>query len=689
MTPVESMFCRERLSLLVLLCALSTLMLFGSDRRHLSRPGHHSKVSMEHFAIARNLSPAHNFLMFKALILKDDGTIRYIVHNRFPIGGYVLIRLVILPFENDLAAQIHAARILLLLFFCAAVVLAYSSLRRLTPDPLVALTATLIAFSSYYSLYYNDMIYPKMSMDIFGVLLVFYGMVIFVQDGRFFQLPMKACTALLLGWHVLALLLPFIFWGLVMSIRKRQDLPSTVPTTKDACRHYVLLGGVTLLLSIGILLFNFTNEYSALNGKFEYGKIEWTKLESYGSMQRRLGMDPNFNARFAHQRAWYPYLEEEFRRLGQMALPYVVLSAGGMLDDNGTPQKGGAAFVIIGIAMSVACLIGLARGHSRMLLTSLAISGFCWSLPMRNSNAFHDYEALFYIGIPLIFFSQVCGWMQRRFGTLVMTGLAVAATLGFVLSSLQMSRVVHDAEVAEFFEKVMADVDVIRGLTKGKKVINAYLVPRNQWIMNRRLAVNTYLVGSIVKRHTWKSKENPILTSFDFIISPRVRGMEGANLLTPENRLVFLYETDGFLDAYRSRSFGRLLGRSNFEVYADGTVLRYVKSPCGSEDSKAPFFLHVFPADVEDLPDHRRQYSFDNLDFSFGQYRQDLGIDGSCEAAVALPEYPIARIRTGQYILNEGRIWEETFSLADHPLSSAEKESSPLGDHPQGVGSRP
>lgn len=96
-------------------------------------------------------------------------------------------------------------------------------------------------------------------------------------------------------------------------------------------------------------------------------------------------------------------------------------------------------------------------------------------------------------------------------------------------------------------------------------------------------------------------------------------------------------------------------------MYADGTVLRYVKRPCGSEDSKASFFLHVFPTDVEDLPDHRREYGFDNLDFSFGQYRQDLGIDGSCEAAVALPEYPIARIRTGQYIPNEGKFGKKRF----------------------------
>ena len=280
MNSVESVFCRERLSRLVLLCALSTLMLFGSDRRHLSRPGHHSHVSMEHLTIARNLSPAHNFLMFKSQRLNSDGTIGYDVYNRFPIGGYALIKLAILPFENDLAAQIHTAKILLLLFFCAAVVLAYSSLRRLTPNPLVALTATLIAFSSYYSLYYNDIVNPKIGMDLFGVLLVFHGMVIFVQSGHFLQLLVKVSTALLFGWHVLTLLLPFIFWGLVTSIRKRHDLPSTVPATlKDACSRYVLLGGVTLLLSIGILNFNFTIEYSALNGK-----VGWTKLPSYYSM---------------------------------------------------------------------------------------------------------------------------------------------------------------------------------------------------------------------------------------------------------------------------------------------------------------------------------------------------------------------------------------------------------------------
>lgn len=103
--------------------------------------------------------------------------------------------------------------------------------------------------------------------------------------------------------------------------------------------------------------------------------------------------------------------------------------------------------------MFVACLIGLTRGRSIMLLIPLVISGFCWSIPMRHDTAFHDYWVLLYIGIPLVFFSQVMGWMQQRFGTAVITGLAVTASLCFVFSCLQVSRVGHDAETAELFER--------------------------------------------------------------------------------------------------------------------------------------------------------------------------------------------------------------------------------------------
>ena len=63
------------------------------------------------------------------------------------------------------------------------------------------------------------------------------------------------------------------------------------------------------------------------------------------------------------------------------------------------------------------------------------------------------------------------------------------------------------------------------------------------------------------------------------------------------------------------------------------------------------FFLHLIPVDVDDLPDHRKQYGFDNLDFRFGDYKLP-----QIERAVAvrkLPDYAITRIRTGQFLVND------------------------------------
>ena len=53
---------------------------------------------------------------------------------------------------------------------------------------------------------------------------------------------------------------------------------------------------------------------------------------------------------------------------------------------------------------------------------------------------------------------------------------------------------------------------------------------------------------------------------------------------------------------------------------------------------------------MADLPDHRKQYGFDNLDFTFRGHGVALFGNGKCVAAIAVPEYDIARISTGQYV---------------------------------------
>ncbi len=102
--------------------------------------------------------------------------------------------------------------------------------------------------------------------------------------------------------------------------------------------------------------------------------------------------------------------------------------------------------------------------------------------------------------------------------------------------------------------------------------------------------------------------------------------------------------------------------RSVFDVrlHLADNRLTYTKDRCSQEDVEARFFLHIYPRDAGDLPDHRKQYDFDNLDFRFERHR---ALDnGACLADVPLPEYEFTAIRTGQYT-GEGRIWEGEIRL--------------------------
>ncbi len=103
--------------------------------------------------------------------------------------------------------------------------------------------------------------------------------------------------------------------------------------------------------------------------------------------------------------------------------------------------------------------------------------------------------------------------------------------------------------------------------------------------------------------------------------------------------------------------------RSTFDVHLTEDMLIYVKESCGAEDAQETFFLHVVPADENDLPDHRKQYGFDNLDFRVndrgGRWFRSAE---RCVALRELPDYAIARVRTGQFLVREdgstAHLWE-------------------------------
>ena len=96
--------------------------------------------------------------------------------------------------------------------------------------------------------------------------------------------------------------------------------------------------------------------------------------------------------------------------------------------------------------------------------------------------------------------------------------------------------------------------------------------------------------------------------------------------------------------------------RSVYDVHLDGRTLAYVKEPCAREETAARFFLHVVPVNLNDLPDGRKRWGFDNLDFSFE--RDGVRLDDVCMTSARLPAYPIAEIETGQFAGDGRRLWD-------------------------------
>ncbi len=104
--------------------------------------------------------------------------------------------------------------------------------------------------------------------------------------------------------------------------------------------------------------------------------------------------------------------------------------------------------------------------------------------------------------------------------------------------------------------------------------------------------------------------------------------------------------------------------RSDWDVYLIENSLIYAKEQCTPEDTEPTFFLHLDPVDVNDLPSHRKQHGFDNLDFAFRAYRLIEG--GVCVARRELPvrDYAIAAVRTGQFT-GEGQTWKGSFDVVE------------------------
>ena len=670
---------------LVLLLALAAACLLGSDPDRWA--GGSNVITENHMTVAENLSPEHRFLGFYEQRLDGDGRRFYVPYNRFPVLGHLLIKLVTLPFPDDAWARLRAARLLMLALHAAAAALAWLALRRLARDPWTALAATLLAFSSFHALYYADMVATEGVVDLFGLMLAFHGMAVFATEGRFGQLVAKTCGALLLGWHVYALVGPFVLLGLASAWRRGDG---------RAARRCLTLGVVAVLFGSAVLGTNVAREHAALGGETPLAELPSVQSALYRtSVVSRDEFD------------WPGFAEQQFSRIGLASVPYAVsrfvvdVAEPPMAHLYGTPSLVAVSVLVV---LTTLVLVVRPTVRHRLPLMALALAGPCWAVTLRDgiSGIKHEFYGMFYAGVPLVLFALALdrvlrrGWRDRRVTAITGAVVGTVAAATFVLSGLLMARTVHDPERAERERTLAADFDVIGQFAEGKtsamptimhidadRALDGRLKlgPRMRFPQDGDIRrVSYYYLRGVVKETEFAQE-----SLADFVLGDRLPGVRS---LTPDNRSFFLYDRSVYEAALaryerRGRPQRPILQSPDYDVHfvrneRGGNALLYLRHECPAAMSlrrQPRFFLHVRPVDVNDLPAAWRQHGFENRDFGHVQFRRR---DGECYAVRFLPDYGIASIRTGQFTMRRTRegvryepVWAGSFSPGDHDGAGA------------------
>ena len=677
-----------------LLLALAPVFLFAGGRDYFYSDNIHDGFTAKNMALAKNLS--ERGLLFLNMRQRADGTVAYKLYGRFPIGAFVLIKLAIAPFEGDSAAQLAAARALMLAFFCAAAALAYLALAHLSGSRAVALGATLLAFSSHHMLHWRDAVSNEVSVDLFAVMLVFHGMVLFHCAGgrRFWQLAAKVCAALLLGWHVYGLLLPFLALGAAAEAtaawrgaRERRGCANgagagaartlggdlRAAAVRVLRGRHALLGALALLFGAGVLGYNLAREHAALGGQRAVAELPTVR-----SMLRRTGLDES-RYRDAEELAWPTFLKWQFHRVGVACLP-VALSGGVELDEGALRIAGKPWLFWPGVAATLGALAGLVLFRRPRAPAALALAGFCWACMVPGSTgwALHQFETIFHVGVPLCLFAAVL-LGARRLGWRRVAGVcAVAGVLIFALSSAAFGLARRDQDHARLQRTRMAEFDVIAKTIQGKAVWVAAHPQQVSWrLMKNRSIMDVLTAGGFVHYPDTPEVAGAAAggASFDFALA--FDRHDTPALLTPNHRFVFLYEAGGGLEAMRGawrREYRRLRALApvarggGFDIHAvsgedtgrEAGEIVYSKAPCGLDDTKGRFYLHLAPADAALAG---RSPEFERRDHIFYNGHGVI-FDGKCMMRVPLPRWPVAQVSTGQFHpAGDAASWRTVFRL--------------------------
>ena len=189
--------------------------------------------------------------------------------------------------------------------------------------------------------------------------------------------------------------------------------------------------------------------------------------------------------------------------------------------------------------------------------------------------------------------------------------------------------------------KVAAPADINR---------NVQILPaaaRSRFTHDPSRDLDFYLSGSAEQSLLPKDPFPPVLHRF------KVYNNTILTLSTQDLSRVDPAVADAYRALHRAATAGESVARGGgFDAYLHDGRLAWAKEACELGELMPPFWLRLYPADADRLPDHRRKRGYFELD------ARGVRFDGKCLGARRLPDFALSRIRLGQHAPGGELLWE-------------------------------
>jgi hypothetical protein len=467
------------------------------------QPKHHGWVTANTLAIASKATPEHYFVGYALAFRDDQNVVKYEYFDRYPVFFSASLKGV-LSLADNLADQLYLAKQIMNFIFLATFLVAFLILDKLIQNKPVALTVVLLAFANPYLLWYKDMVHFDQPA-LLGFLFLIYAIAVYKMDERKTLLYAAPFIAVGLGRGYASYSILFLWLALeALLIFRSKELDLRGKFDRLVRHPSFFLLALALAWGASLLFYNI-----AMEARIRDVSIIQTSIVR--SARYRLSLNPEFNLENEGVINWRTFTEDQIERILQWTFPFKGMNFGPWAN----------TMILIVLFSVITFMIWKQPLEKRIIYLLLTLSGFGWLIPLRNLAAFHDYTAMYYIGIPLVFFLALFMFLgsSKRIGYF----LSVAALVIYVYSLIQV-KTWHEERAGKANEYTYDFVRILENIDGPGKNIN----------MPEMIPYGPFTPGFYLSEHYLTS---PAIA--DYVVT-RNRKYPGVNL-TPENNVIFLF----------------------------------------------------------------------------------------------------------------------------------------------------